>query len=284
VKEADDVICNLSRHRANLRLGRRPSHATPRRTNDASGDLEERGRQRFVAASDLGHHLEVRHPVPQWNRSEDRSAIGTRLAVIGPEMHHVALEPDHAPHHATASDVRAGRDRALHGAVFNVAVGKAKGEDRRRLQCSSLLRWRQLVIVQVRRLLHELHENRFAVGGPLHVADRPQDAFAAQVLAHRRGCSFTDAELIVAIWEADEVAWCRRTKKVSTLSSAKRVSPRRLHKALPNTPLVLGEKHAAQLRKPVRRVIEHSQDRFAVGDRERDEITPRVQRVKERIA
>jgi hypothetical protein len=46
---------------------------------------------------------------------------------------------------------------------------------------------------------------------------------------------------------------------------------------------VLREQHAAQLRKPVRRVIEHSQDRFAVGDRERDEITPRVQRDKERI-
>jgi hypothetical protein len=47
---------------------------------------------------------------------------------------------------------------------------------------------------------------------------------------------------------------------------------------------VFGEKHTAQLGEASGRIIEHSQDRLAIGDRESDKILLGVERDKERIA
>jgi hypothetical protein len=58
----------------------------------------------------------------------------------------------------------------------------------------------------------------------------------------------------------------------------------RLDESLTHPPLVLPEQHAAQLREADGRIIEHSQDRLAIGDRERDEILLAVQRGKKCIA
>ena len=47
---------------------------------------------------------------------------------------------------------------------------------------------------------------------------------------------------------------------------------------------VLGQQHAAEFRLRHGRIVEHSQDRLAISDRESDEILLSVQRDKNRIA
>jgi hypothetical protein len=58
----------------------------------------------------------------------------------------------------------------------------------------------------------------------------------------------------------------------------------RLDRAALHAPLVLGEEHLSQLREPMRRMIEHSQHRIAIVDRESDEILLGVERDKKHIA
>ena len=53
---------------------------------------------------------------------------------------------------------------------------------------------------------------------------------------------------------------------------------------VPHAPLMLGEEHAPQLGKASWRIVEHPQDRLAIGDRESNENLLGVQRDKERIA
>jgi hypothetical protein len=57
-----------------------------------------------------------------------------------------------------------------------------------------------------------------------------------------------------------------------------------LHEPVPVAPFVLGEQHAAQLREADGRIIEHSQDRLAIGNRECNEVLLGVQRGKKCIA
>jgi hypothetical protein len=58
----------------------------------------------------------------------------------------------------------------------------------------------------------------------------------------------------------------------------------RLDRAALHAPLLFGEQHAAQLRETNGRNIEHSQDRFAIGGQESNEILLGVERDKKRIA
>jgi hypothetical protein len=57
-----------------------------------------------------------------------------------------------------------------------------------------------------------------------------------------------------------------------------------LRGSVPQSALVLGKEHAPKLSQSVGRIIEHEQDRLAIGNRERDEVLLGVERDEKRIA
>jgi hypothetical protein len=233
----------------------------------------------LAAASDFAHHLEIRLPLSQWDRRHNRPTIRPGLALVQLEMHGAPFDPDHAPHHSTASDQRPDGDPARRGAVLDVAIRKPKGEDRRRDSASlHPPRWRQVL-----RSFCALH-----VGGRHAVSTdarhTPALALASHRVSNRGECPAGEVVLEVTVRVPDQQRLCGHVQGMSAFAIAKLVSPCRLHGAIAHAPLVLGQEHAAELGEADGRILEHSHDRLAIGNREGDEILLGVQGSEKRDA
>ena len=121
----------------------------------------------------------------------------------------------------------------------------------------------------------ELLDHRLALYDEV-TADRVADL--------RRRVLVGGTDLKSAVGKTDFETPTRHERGMPTGCDVKTGSPYRLHESVAHAPLVLGEQHTAQLGEADGRIVEHSQDRLAIGDRQSNESLLGVQCDEERIA